>query len=32
MIIIAAYPIAHTSLLSKQIYQKTLYSESAHIV
>ena len=30
--VIAAYPIAPTSLLSKQFYQKTLYSESAHIV
>lgn len=32
MTIIAAYPIAPTSLLSKQFYQKTLYSESAHVV
>lgn len=32
MTIIAAYPIAPTSLRSKQFYQKTLYSESAHIV
>lgn len=32
MTIIAAYPIVPTALLSKQFYQKNLYSESTHIV